>query len=499
MYREKAFQKYLNYHPNIIIYTALTVAALLLSIPLSLGSIIPFIVYIGLIYIFLLFKRPEIGFAISFFIIIGFLGIMGRSFLRVEGYFKLLDIALVVLFLSFVKEVFYQSDLRFLIKSPIAKALLLFMGSAIAAGIYTKVHYNISIISIIQAGRVYLFYSLFFLSLYHIRGKKQLHLFLKILLGSAILFSILYIAQHLIGKSLKIFVSGAQVKIMNIGEYSIWRLRITSIDFPGLFLPCMLGIILLTSCKKIRYWATIVASLFIVQIIFTLGRAHWFGVVISCLVFWLFLPLSKKISILKYLTVVTLIIIFLLPIISLLMYDSPFPLFSLIIDRSDTGIKDFYKKSGTFGWRYDIAERYWDLLKRRPIFGFGLIPLHSEDIIANLPGKMARDPHVGILNIFIDLGLVGSLFFVILVVVVIIRSLYIYRNLHNQFYKVVSLGILSAFIGRVAAFTLDIFSTYEQVTMIAVMLGLLEIMYIVDNEDKSSKKLEADGQIKSAL
>ena len=66
MYKENTFQKLLNLHPNIILYTGLAIAALMLSLPLSFGSWIPLAIFSGLIYIFILFNRPEVGFAAAF-------------------------------------------------------------------------------------------------------------------------------------------------------------------------------------------------------------------------------------------------------------------------------------------------------------------------------------------------------------------------------------------------------------------------------------------------
>jgi len=498
MFREKLLHKGLFFHPEVLVYIALIAAALLLSIPLSSGSMLPIIGYCGLLYLFILFKRPEIGFTIGFFILMGLFGIMGRSFLRVEGYFKLLDIVIITLFLSFIKEVLYQSDLRFLIKSPIAKALLLFMGSAIIAGIYAKFHYNVSLISIFQAGRVYLFYSFFFLSLYHIKNKKQLHLFLKIILIASILFSVLYIGQHIIGANLRILLGAKRFGLMSVGSYSTLRLDIRADVFPGLVLPIMLGIAVFSSSKRIKKWAMIAATLFLAETIFTLGRAHWFGVAFSCLIFWFLLPSSKRRLSYKYIIIAGLILIFILPLISMIRYDSPLSLFSLLKERSSSGVRDFAQRTGTFGSRYRLAESYWRLLKNKPIFGLGLIPTRSEEIIQELPKGKIRNVHVGILNIFIDLGLTGCFFFIILVVVAIKRSLYIYRNLQNQLYKALSLGILSAFIGRLAAFTLDTFSTYEEVTIIAIMLGLLEVMFRIDKKYSSAKAIDIKHPVKVA-
>jgi hypothetical protein len=479
MYKENTYQKLLNWHPNIILYSILAMTALMLSLPISFGSWIPIIIYIGLIYIFILFNRPYVGFSLAFIIMILHLSIVGKKALRVQGYFRLVDVIFVILFLSFIREVIYKSDLRLLIKSPISKAILLFMGSVVVAAIYTKFHYNVSLISIIQAGRVYLYYSFFFLTLYHLRNKKQLHFFLKIILLTIILFSFIYVGEKFIGANYRILHSS--VYKMSSGGYAVTRVRNTAGSLPGLILPAMLAIAIFSAARRIKFWSIVAATLFLAETILNLGRAHWFGVGVSLLFVCLFLPPVKRRLVIRYLPAIILILIAIVLIISIIS-DPPFALASVVKERADSAIKDFFHKTGTFGWRYRIAEDYMRLLKERPIFGLSLLHFNYGYMLPDVLKGKVRNTHVGILNILIDLGLFGSIFFIIFVVTVIRRSLYIYKRMQNWLYKAIVLGIISSFIGRLAAFTLDVFSTYEDVIIIAIILGLMEIMYTLDKE-----------------
>jgi hypothetical protein len=480
MSKENTYQKLLNWHPNIILYAILAIAALMLSLPFSFGSWIPLAILSVLIYIFILFNRPDIGFAIAFVVIMVILGTTGNRFLRVQGYFRLLDVIFIILFLSFIKEVIYKSDLRLLIKSPISKAILLFMGSAVVAGIYTKFHYNVSLISIFQAGRVYLYYSFFFLTLYHLRNKKQLHFFLKIILLTAILFSVVYIGGELMGKNYRILY-GSVYRTISSDDYGVTRMRNPAGSLPGLVLPAMLAIAIFSSSRRVKHWSMVAVILLLAETILNLGRAYWFGVGVSVLIICLLLPPEKRKLVIRYLPAMSIFLIVLILIISITS-DSSFALISIVKDRADSAFKDFFYRTGTFGWRYRLAEGYMHLLKERPVFGFGLLHRKYGNLIPEVPKGKVRNIHVGILNIFIDLGIFGSIFFIIFVLTVIYRSIYIYKRIQSWLYKAIVLGIIATFIGRFTAFTLDVFTSYQDVCIIAILLGLMEVMYTLDKE-----------------
>jgi hypothetical protein len=363
------------------------------------------------------------------------------------------------------------------------------MGSAVVTGIYTKFHYNVSLISIFQAGRVYLYYSFFFLTLYHLRNKKQLHFFLKIILLTTILFSFVYIGGEFMGTNYRILHSSVYQTMSSEG-YVVTRVRNTAGCLPGLVLPAMFAIAIFSSARRIKHWAMIAVILFLAETILNLGRAHWFGVGFSVLIVCLFLPPVKRRLVIRYLLAMSLILIALILIISIIS-DPSFALISVVKDRADSAFKDFFHKTGTYGWRYQLAEDYVRLLKERPIFGFGLLHRQYGNLLPDLPKDKVRNTHVGILNIFIDLGLFGSIFFIIFVVTVIRRSIYIYKRLQSWLYKAIVLGIISSFIGRLAALTLDVFTSYEDVFIITVMLGLMEVMYKLDKEGVSDNQQES--------
>ena len=257
---------------------------------------------------------------------------------------------------------------------------------------------------------------------------------------------------------------------------------------PGLALPSLIGIALFTPSKKLKFWAIVIAALLSIQTFFTYGRAHWFGVAISCFVFCLLLPSDKRRIILRNFIALSLVIIFIMLIICQIKYGSALAFTPMLKERITYGASESLTGIATLNWRLLIAKGYMRIIKNRPIFGLGFLHDRYAYMIPGLPFSMVRNTHVGFLNIFIDLGIVGSILLIMLFVIFIKHSLYIIRNLQNKLYKILSIGLISAFLGRLAAFTLDTFSTYEGVTIIAVLMGLQEVMYDIDKKEIPIKK-----------
>lgn len=425
-----------------------------------------------------MFRRPEIGVLLSLLLTFYFFGFLNPNLVAIKGIFRTSDLAILPLFIVLLMTLSQEKDLAYVLGSPIAKAMILLIGTVILVGVYTTIFYNISPVWAFKTGRVYLYYALFFPVAYLIRRKEQLNWLIYSFFWILIVFSLLYLLNFVIGSKVKIFPFRSEV----LYKSGIIRTGVYGDCLPAFVLGSMLGILLYNNSKKLKKIAIGATLLFVLQTVATLGRAHWFGTVMG-IGLTLLLISKKRIQAIKIISFSSILFIGMSIMIGTVFLHNPTVILSETSKRFKSAITDIEEISGTYEYRYEQMVSFARLIEKRPLIGIGFLHQEKVNFLPEAPHGLVRDIHVGLLNILIDMGMVGVIVFAILLFTFFKRAFFVFKNIRNSLYKGIIFGFIATFLGRLFSYTLATFSEYEKVAYLALTMAIMEIMYRIDLEE----------------
>ncbi len=443
---------------------------------------LPIALFILFVYIWLLFKHPEIALFISFLIIINCFSLINADFLRLPNLFKIRDLFFLSTFLPLLYGI-YQKDERIkgVFSNPIAKGIYVILFLTFVQICITKIRFGSeSFNSIIKTGRVYLYYTLFFPALYILCDKVRLKRFIILSVSSVILFSLLYILQFLIGSSYTIFLWAAVVE-QNLQGFGVTRLYVTGMTAGTLIFHICLMIFLFRGTSfqyKIHKVNAFTLCITVLQNLLTFGRAHILGIFTGIL-FGIFCAQGQqKVKSMLKITFCMLIMTFFY-IVSQIVFPQKENVFQAIVARNMSTYKAVNDSQDTFMYRLHDSMGRIELIKKNPLFGVGFVHDESDLFFFNRGGNESlRTTDSGILTLLIDFGFLGVVWLITMAIIVLKRSMNIYKEAEEPLYKSLVLGIVAFYFGRLFSFiTLSDFVVYDGIMMITLSLVALEVIH----------------------
>jgi O-antigen ligase len=460
--------------------------ALITGLCLLSNLTIPFILLALIFYLWLLLEYPEIALFISFLVIIDCFSIMDEDLFRLPYLFRIRDIFFLSIFIPLIIG-FYKKDnkIRDVFNNPIAKCISFILFLSIIQIFVTYLRFNDETLnSIIRMGRRYFYYVMFFPALYILLDEKRFKRFSKLFITSVIIFCFLYIVQFLIGPTHKILLKG-RVEYQGLQGFTVPRLYISGVIAATLIFHISLMIFLFYKNFKYRVKNILFVIVSGIQTLVTFGRAHIFGVIIGTLFAIFFAKGHMRIKSLFKLSAF-LLIAFLAVMTFQILFQPEKDFFKAFYARIASTYNAVTERGDTFGYRIKDSLGRMELIKKNPILGIGFVH-DSSDLFAFVKKYSIgiRTGDSGIIDLLIDFGIIGVIWLLVMSFVVLKRSLVIYRETENHFYKTIILGVIAFYFGRLFSFiTLEDFVAYDSIVIITFSLVLLEVLkYRISREE----------------
>lgn len=441
---------------------------------------LPLLLFAFIAYIVLLFRYPEIALFISFLVIINCFSLINADFLRMPNFFKIRDIFFVSIFLPLLGGIYKKDEkLKIVFSSPVAIGIYIILFLACIQIFITKLRFGgESFNSIIKTGRVYFYYALFFPAFYILTDSIRLKRFVILSVGSVILFSLLYILQFLVGSQYTIFL-WAVVAEQNLQGFGITRMYITGMIAATLLFHISLMIFLFrgTSQYRIGKLNVFVLCITALQSILTFGRAHIFGIFTGILFGISCARGQQKFKSILKISFYSLALIFFY-IASQVFLPQKENVFKAFFVRTASTYNAINDSRDTFMYRLNDSMGRIELIKENALIGVGFV--HDESkLFAHQRGgnESLRTTDSGMLTLLIDFGFFGAVWLIVMAIIVLKRSINIYREVNDPMYKSLVLGIVAFFFGRLFPFiTLSDFVVYDGIMIISMSLVALELI-----------------------
>ena len=454
-----------------------------------IDAYLPFLLFAFFVYLWLLFKYPEIALFISFLVIINCFSMISEDFLRLPNILRIRDLFFISIFIPLLCGI-YRKDkkIKYIFSNPIAIGIYVILFLALIQIFITYLRFSSeSFNSIIRTGRNYFYYAMFFPALYILVDNVRLKRFVKLFIGSAVIFCFLYIIQFFIGSNHKIFL-WATVTEQDLRGFGVTRLYIDGYIVAALIFAISFMLYLFHNTFKYRRENIFIMFITGMQILVTFGRAHIFGIVMGIL-FGIFCAKGQqKMKSVLRIFIFLIVIIVTGSIVSLFLQKES--IIQAIFERVSSTYEAVIGKQDTFSFRLEDFKGKIELIKRNPIFGIGFV--HDESpLFAFARGYRGdlRTVDSGTITLLIDFGIIGMVWLFMMAIIVLKRSLGVYKKVNDQFYKLLILGIVAFYFSRLFSFiTLADFVTFDGVVIIIISLVIIEVIYYQNLWKKSEQK-----------
>jgi len=436
------------------------------------------------IFIFLLFRRPELALAIAILFAHNLFGMITEETFRFPGLFKARDLLLFSLFIPFFIEGWRKGDLRHLIDSPISKCVMAIFLLSILIIIKTVMQHETDVGLTIRDGRRYFYYMMFFAILYNIRTAGQFKMFVDILIGLSIIYSCLVIAQFLLGPNHIIFLGASndettrwKVVPLTLAGITVARSYISGFDLTVFSFGIVLYRSTTSAINSKNMWNILILSVIGLQILLSFARAYWIGIFVA-VVFSIFF-LYRRVGRVIWVTIGAVILLSMFLIVGRFVNPQlPNPL-SLLNERLEGTAGDLLgKEEGSFRWRMeDNAERL-NLVKKNLLMGVGFVHDETKKFTLGLQGRGLRTADSGVLSVFIDMGLIGAVLILLMITLLLYRCYTAFKRNNETWENGVLYGcFIYVLTSLVASFTWPVFVSYETIVPLVVVMSAQEIIF----------------------
>ena len=431
----------------------------------------------------LLFFKTHIALMVAVFVWMegfGFINI--EYFLRIPGVFKLQDLLFVSLFLPKLVSILTKKDSGIKADNIIKLPLLVLLLSVIALMVRTVYIHDISWISVLKAGRHYLFYAVFFFVIWYVNTKEKLQTCLKIIICFAVLLSLIHIFQISLGSEHKIFISARVIEQVDIARVYLKGGAVRSI----VFIIVIWNIFLVQPMKR---WWIIVAAITGLSWVLSLSRAGWLWMLIAVFApFIIMWPTIKKSSSFKQVRnkiKFAVVIFVILGFIFILAAEANIGEASFFMKRIKSTIYDFTNMSGTFGYRIEESQFRFAAIKKYFVLGPGFIhpDIAAERFIPLV--KPSFNPYArslttvdsGITTLLVNFGIYGIFLFGWFSIRIIKFCRNTSINMKDTIFQGFPIGFSGYLIGGIDSFiTLGIFTMPQDIVVLGATLGLIQVI-----------------------
>lgn len=439
---------------------------------MSIHFLMPLLIVFSLVYLGLLFKKPEYALLLSVLMIFDFFSLIPEDFLRMPGVFRLKDIFLILAFVPFLNGLFNRDPkIRVVIKSVIGKCILFLIFITACQLFLTNFLYpSESVNSIFRAGRKYFYYLLFFPAYYILIDYGRLKSFIRLLVLSICSFCVLFMLQFFLADKVKIF--SGKIAVQNLQGFMVTRMYLSGAALVNVIFLIVLFILLLSPIvkKKSYFLLMILTGL---QIFFGFGRANIFSLFLGLAFIFLFV-IKKKRGKVFFRVIIAFFCIFI--ILNFIQFRGQ-RLSVAVSARIGSTFEAVFNVNDTFEVRRRDSLGRMDLIKKNPIFGIGFV--HDETtLFARYKGfgNALRTSDSGIITLLIDFGLIGFLWWLITSLVFVTKCVKLSHKI-KSIEKYYALGILAFYVGRMGSFiTLAGFVNYDGIVIVVLCFVLIEII-----------------------
>lgn len=380
-----------------------------------------------------------------------------------------------ILFIFILKQLLERNFDKAFLRHPISISLYIYLAWRLIT-VFTSTMPVVSIKSFIAS--LWFIIPFYFLISQLFKNQKKIHTFLWLYIIPFI-FVILY---TLINHASKSFSQSTANYIMNpfYNDHTSYGAAL------AMFIPILIGFIFSKNIKKIvKILSIIILVLFIIAIILSYTRAAWLGLIIA---FGVYLILKLKIK-LKYIVTV-------LVIVFGLFFSFQEQIFMSLAGNKQDSSSDFSKHIKSISNistdasnlerinRWSCAVR---MFKKKPVFGWGpgtyqfkYAPFqfsYEKTIVSTNAGDNgnAHSEYLGELS---ESGLLGTVTFVTIILLILITGAKVYKKAKSQQLKTLSLSLLA---GLITYFIHAIMNNFLDIDKIAVPFwGFVAALVAID-------------------
>jgi len=424
------------------------------------------------LYLWLLFKYPEIALFITILVVNDFFSLVSADFLRIPGVFRIKDIFLVMAFIPLAHKV-YHKKIKFQLNN-LSKSILLIMFFVVLEALITIIIRNQSFNYTIRMARRYLYFLLYFPMIYLIDDERKFKRFLSLLIISSAAFSLLMIIQYVIGPTKVIFKYASHVVMQQIvGEYVTRSYVLGSSLAIMIFFLYLFRLFFKVGNKAINL--TMVFLTFLGGVYLGFSRANLFGVIAGLgFATFILLDFRWKIRIIATSFIFIFVLFFLLEGVKFYSENTISNPLYITYKSLVSGASDLANRTGTFGYRLKDSAARIALIKANPFLGVGFIhPLSGILKIRTLtPGITTNDS--GIVTLLLDFGVTGIIWLGFLSIVFFKEAKRLCNILRENSTKVLVIAAFAFYFSRLFSFlTLADFVSYHGIVSICIALFIV--------------------------
>jgi hypothetical protein len=396
---------------------------------------ISLILFIAALYLF--WSKPIYGLILLVVVISDFAGLLTPATIphikSPIGSITIPDIAFILSIIPLVRDFYLQKFQR--LKSPVSMPiffLLIFVAFQIVRSYFVQhedIHY------ILRLARPFLYYTLFFVFLNSVFGKKDLNIILKTTIIIGFIAAVINILQFFTGWTLEGILEG--VKVEALAGYDYYRITTFGVMLPvfGYFILLTARPFLSKSGRMVSIFYLITAIVFI---FISYSRGLW-GVFFFSYIIYFVIEFTNIKEMIKQIIVFTIIVISL--------YYFAFNILAMISGRLETAIVDMKEYTGSFMKRSEIVRMNIDYAIEDNIFwGVGfkfgaaryskgeMLEIEQHELLFTDPySYMGID--VGLTYIIFRHGLIGAIIYILLFYKLFKSFFYLLKTLKDEYYK----------------------------------------------------------------
>jgi len=299
-----------------------------------------------------------------------------------------------------------------ILRTPIAKAILLLFISAIVSVIVTHFEYGSDLRSLLMNQRSIFLYLSFFIFLAIMNNSRSFYNSNYIMLALALVFTLQCILSNIFPdvREFRTYPIGGFSSEMSVAiqDFGARRFLFGSDGLVFCGLAFMFFLIVLNPFNKYRGYTYIFCLSSLTALLLSFTRGYWICILFSLVITTLY---TKRKSSLYHAKFSSLSIILFLVFIAFNFLGSfdYLSIKSAAAIRAKSAIIELKEVSGTFKVRLLEAEAAMEQISRRPFFGSG------NFIIRQYGPVVGPSPHFGFLAVYVNYGLLGFISFLLFV------------------------------------------------------------------------------------
>lgn len=462
-----------KWHMMLLIAIGALVALFLLTIP-------PTYIVLALIGIFVLaviMRKPEIGILI---IVALTSSIVFEESLPLipfgPGSLQLSDILLLFMLGTIAYRVFIDKTLT-ITKSPLNIPLLVFLGCASLSAALAIFRYGVNFNDVMRLYRLISYYFIFFLVINLVRENSQIKFLIKGIFAIATVVALAMIVQLIAGESVQLMPGRIESAASLYREYA--TLRILPPGQTLVFVAFITSTCLIVFAKDspvIFSWMFLLALLLGSGTLLTYTRSYWVAIIIAAVIMFLVTAGESRMRLATLLTVVLL----LGGSVIVLIGGTEGTLGTTVSAVSDRFASLFagreLSESSSIDFRKIENEYALAQVKSHPVLGIGLRNDYRPEIYGS-EDKLTYYVHNAYLYLLTDMGLVGFLSFFWFYLRFLHRAITNWKSIDDIFLKSTLVGfMISGIVILPMALVIPLFMEWYSITVIAVMIGLAEVL-----------------------